>query len=98
MYRRRGRPEAIGDILGRILERHGLKKRVEESGAVLIWDDVVGEQVSKHTTPVKIERGVLFIHCESASWRQEISFLKSDLIKKLNKHLGKKLIKDIVIG
>ncbi|MCD6098843.1 DUF721 domain-containing protein [bacterium] len=96
MYRRGG-PEAIRDILERILKRYGLKRRVEEFETVLVWDDVVGEQVSRHAVPIKIEKGVLFVHCESASWRQEISFLKPDLIKKLNKHLGKKLVNDIVI-
>jgi hypothetical protein len=42
-----------------------------------------------------VEHGVLTIKTENASWRQELLFKKSEIIKKLNQELGKNTIREI---
>ena len=42
-----------------------------------------------------IESGILTVRSTNAVWRQELQLKKRKMIEKLNKKIGKKIIKDI---
>ena len=73
----------------------GLEAGVSQNKALLVWDDVVGAKVSEYTTPEKVEAGTLYIKASNPTWRQELMFKKEEILKKLNKKLGEKTIKEI---
>ena len=77
------------------LKKAGLEKGVSQNNALLIWKEVVGDNVSKNTSPEKVDSGTLYIKTSNSTWRQELIFKKTDIIKKLNKKLGKNTIKEI---
>jgi len=78
-----------------LLKAAGLDAGVAQNKALLVWDDVVGAKVSENTTPEKVEAGTLYIKASNPTWRQELVFKKEDILKKLNKKLGEKTIKEI---
>ena len=77
------------------LRKSGLEKGVKQNTALLIWDEVVGENIAENTSPEKVEHGTLLVTVENSSWRQELVFKKKEIIDKLNNKIGKKTIKDI---
>ena len=77
------------------LRKSGLEKGVKQNTALLIWDEVVGENIAENTSPEKVEHGTLLVTVENSSWRQEPVFKKKEIIDKLNNKIGKKTIKDI---
>ena len=81
--------------ISRFLKKAGLEKGVSQNSALLIWKEVVGNKVSQNTKPEKVESGTLYIKTSNPTWRQELVFKKSDIIKKLNNKLGKNTIKEI---
>ena len=81
--------------INNLLKAAGLEAGVSQNKALLVWDDVVGAKVSENTTPEKVEAGTLYIKASNPTWRQELVFKKEDIIKKLNKKLGEKTIKEI---
>ena len=81
--------------INNLLKVAGLDAGVAQNKALLVWDDVVGVKVSENTTPEKVEAGTLYIKASNPSWRQELMFKKEDILKKLNKKLGEKTIKEI---
>ena len=87
--------ERLKISIGAFLKSAGLEKGVKQNNAILIWDGVVGATIAEKTIPEKVEHGVLTIKTENASWRQELLFKKSEIIKKLNQELGKKTIREI---
>jgi predicted nucleic acid-binding Zn ribbon protein len=60
------------------------------------WEEVVGARIAKVAVPVKNKKGVLFVKVEDAIWRFELTRSKDEIIKKINHHLNKNIIKDIV--
>jgi len=64
--------------------------------AVQKWSEACGEGISKVAEAYKIEDGRLFVRVESAPWRNELLYLKPRLIGKLNRLIGKEVVKDIV--
>ena len=77
------------------LRKSGLEKGVKQNTALLLWDEVVGENIAENTNPEKVEHGILLVTVENSSWRQELVFKKKEIIDKLNNKIGKKTIKDI---
>ena len=77
------------------LRKSGLEKGVKQNTALLLWDEVVGENIAENTNPEKVEHGTLLVTVENSSWRQELVFKKKEIIVKLNNKIGKKTIKDI---
>ena len=81
--------------INNLLKAAGLEAGVSQNKALLVWDDVVGVKVSENTTPEKVEAGTLYVKASNPTWRQELMFKKEEILKKLNKKLGEKIIKEI---
>tara|TARA_R110000868_G_scaffold42895_5_gene144704 strand:+ start:4914 stop:5468 length:555 start_codon:yes stop_codon:yes gene_type:complete len=50
---------------------------------VKVWPQIVGQKLAKHTLPVKNSRGVLTVLTDHPAYGQELSFLQTVLIKKI---------------
>ena len=92
----KGQPELIGPVLSRALRRVGLESRVKELRVLLLWNTVVGQEISKRTRAVDFKDSKVFVEVRSATWRNELIFLKPRIIAKLNQAVGKAIVKDIV--
>lgn len=88
-------PKSIGAALRETFKHFQIEKPIEQHRALYLWDDVVGEKISHVTTPVKIEKNVLFVTVDSPVWRNELMFLKRRIMKDLNQLLTGNPIKDI---
>ena len=74
----------------------GLDSRMQELRILDVWDDCVGTAIAKFSTPIEIRKNKHFVSVENAAWRYELSIKKSEIIDKLNCHLKKKIIRDII--
>ena len=85
----------IGKALQVFIKNAGLEKILDQQNIIDVWDEVVGEKISKNAKAKSIEYGVLKVETVSPTWRQELHLQKNDIVKKLNKKIQKKIIKDI---
>jgi predicted nucleic acid-binding Zn ribbon protein len=88
--------ERIGRILDSVVESLGLKKKLDEGKAILIWEKAVGEKIANHTRPLRVEGSKLFVEVSGSSWRNELTFLKPEIIQKLNSAAGSEVVDDII--
>jgi len=91
-----GKPEAVGAILGRLLRKLQIEKKIDEGRALELWSRAAGERLAAATRAVSVSRGRMTVECRSPAWANECRMLKTDLIRKLNNRLGREIIKDIV--
>jgi len=93
---RQSGPSSIASALTRVLGHFGLADKVQEYAVVECWPSVVGEQIAKVTVAEKIAGGKLYVAVSNPVWRNELVFLKKDLIVKLNREMRKDVVTDIV--
>lgn len=86
----------VSSIIEKVIKQLGLTKRYNEQKAVLVWNKVVGERILKRTQSLYARDGKLVVEVENSAWMNELSFLKSEIITKLNKELGDWVIDDII--
>ncbi len=94
--KRANQPERIDQVLKRTLKGLKIERRIKEETVVLNWSKVVGERISKQSVPLTVKDAILFVRVENASWRNELVFLKSNIIRELNQSVGDNVIKEIV--
>ena len=72
-------------------------KRVRISAA---WSQAVGPEIACRTEPQSLHRGLLVVRSTSAAWQNELTFLKAEILAKLNAALGKEsAVRDLrVVG
>lgn len=88
-------PKQLGVALAAVLHDLGLGKKMKQVKALEIWKQVVGERIAKVTSPERIDGGKLVIRVSKAPWRNELVFLKKEIIAKLNAVLGEGVVQDI---
>ena len=88
--------KGLGQILAEMIGEFGISRQVKRFHALDIWNDVVGEKISRITKPQAVRDGKLFVHVFSDVWRNELLYHKRDILLKLDKKLGKGTIQDIV--
>jgi predicted nucleic acid-binding Zn ribbon protein len=54
------------------------------------WESAVGPAVAAHTTPARLRRGELLVHCESAVWAGELTLLQRQVLSALASALGER--------
>jgi predicted nucleic acid-binding Zn ribbon protein len=88
-------PVPVARAMGELFAQLGIDGALRQYNILMSWPDVVGEQIARVTTAMKIERGILFVSVATAPWRAELVFRKPEIIQKLNHEAGRLVIRDI---
>ena len=78
-----------------VVKDSGIDKALKQESAVFLWKEIVGKTISTVTDAKKVENGVLLIKTQSPTWRQELYMQKKEIIKKINRKIGSRAIKEI---
>ncbi len=85
----------LNELIHQFLRSIGIEGRIEENLAIVYWDQTVGKEISEKTEPFRISEGILSVRVSDPVWRNELHFFKNEIIQKLNRKIGKSIIKDI---
>ncbi|MCD8282484.1 MAG: DUF721 domain-containing protein [Prevotella sp.] len=91
----RVKPQAISDILDRVMRSEGLETPLLQKRIIDAWDEVAGEFVAKQTTNKFIKNQTLFVGITGPALRSDLSMRRAELIEKLNKRAGAFVISDL---
>jgi len=86
-------PELLGKVFTKMKEQGDAF--LESCQVLSLWPEVIDEGIRKNTEAVKIKNQVLYVSTSSSVWAQELTFLKEEIIKKINEKAGREVIKDI---
>jgi len=89
--------DSIASVLSGIARRHGMEPKLLEHKLLKNWPEIAGEQIAAHTRPDQIKFKKLHLIAESSVWLQHLTFLKPELIEKINAAAGRSLITDVVL-
>lgn len=90
-------PISIRQLIDKVMLDSDTRDTVMQQRASYLWTEVVGPGVNRFTFRRYVERGVLHVYITSASLKNDLSFLRQNIIKEINSRLGSEVINDIVI-
>ena len=93
----------ISNIISRIAEPIVKKKGFYHTKIITDWQEIIGEDLSKETCPIKIISNkqknktlfTLYIEVNNASTATQLSYLEEFLIEKISNYIGYKVINKI---
>ncbi len=85
------------ELINQMLRAYGLGDKLDEMTLVKSWEKVVGKMISKHTSDIYFKAGVLYVSLDSSTVRQELAYAKTALVERLNREVGKRILKEIVL-
>lgn len=85
----------VTDLLTAILRGTPAEQRLKEGRIWLVWDEAVGDRIASHAQPAAFRNGVLTVHVDSAPWLQQLTYLKKELLTKVNEALEEEQVKEI---
>jgi predicted nucleic acid-binding Zn ribbon protein len=88
--------QSPAEVLPKLMQRLGLKDRLQETEVIDAWAKIVGAFISAHSAPVALRDGVLFVRVLQPSLHYELEQIsKPDILRKLKHRFGGKVIRDI---
>ncbi|WP_447860925.1 DUF721 domain-containing protein [Nitrospira calida] len=89
--------DSFASILGGMARRLGLESKLTEFRLRRQWAEIVGPQVAAHTRPDQIRFKKLHLLVRNSVWLHQLTFLKPDLLAKINAEAGGEAVTDIVL-
>ena len=88
-------PAAISGLLSSYLRGTPVEKMLEEGRIWVVWEQAVGSRIASHAQPAAFRDGTLTLTVDSAPWMQQLTYLKQELITKVNGELREEMVRDI---
>lgn len=94
---RKTNEQKIGVVIKNLLKNQKLKGRLEELDLIDKCKEMLGENLMKFIKDIAINDGRLIIQVSSAVVRNELSYQKSKIRKKINDQSKSEIIKQIIL-
>lgn len=94
---RRSKTISLAEALKDYVKEMNLEGKLNETGLINSWEEVVGKAISSRTSKIYIKDKVLYVNLNSSVVRNELLMLRQALKEKLNEKAGSEVIRDIVL-
>ena len=93
---RKSQPKLIGGSISAVLQQLGHGKKIKQGEVLDAWSRIVGPQIASVTTAEKMSGGKLFVRVARSTWRNELVFLKKEIVARINKTVEREIVDDII--
>jgi hypothetical protein len=94
---RRNKPVAVGDLLSLFLKEFGLEKGYSDYQLLKLWDEMFGTFISKATLSKRLSGRKLYVYLSSSVVRDELYMMRSEIVKEINRRVGKDVIDELIL-
>jgi len=92
---KRGEVKNLSKVIQDVFSQKHFRIGIDNVKVQDAWVKTMGKNIQKYTFKVYYKRGVLYVKLKSSVLKQELTFEKENVIKLINKELGKEYIKDL---
>ena len=94
-FRRKSEPEPASALVSDVVGKLGGSWRGKEQRVFLIYADVGGDFLRKHTRPDSLRNGTLFIRVSSSAIAHHLTLLRGEILQRLGALLPAGTVTDI---
>ncbi len=90
------RAQSMADLLPKVMQKLGLKERLQESEVLGAWKALVGDFIAAHSCPISLRDGILYVHVLQPALHYELERItKPQILRKLKQRFGGRVIRDL---
>lgn len=88
----------LSELLPDAIARPEVIRRLHAQMTSRRWEECVGLHLAQKSSPERFEEGTLWVAVSGASWVQELTMRKREILDRLNELAGTALFKDVRFG
>ncbi|MBS4029524.1 MAG: DUF721 domain-containing protein [Ignavibacteriales bacterium] len=88
-------PKELNTILQTAIQSLGLSHGIAQGRVLNEWKNIVGEHIAKVTEADYFDKETLVVKATSSAWRNELTFYKQEILKKITSLVGEGIVKEI---
>ncbi|MFO8192925.1 MAG: DUF721 domain-containing protein [Bacillota bacterium] len=85
----------VGSLVEKMLKNCGLWQGYQQHLLIENWEQIMGPALSEVTRAEKLDHGIIWVSVKDSVWSYHLSLMKTQLIDKLNRYAGNKMVRDI---
>lgn len=93
---KRTEPQRVDKIIQQAIDLSGTRQTYNDQQASYLWPEIVGQAINRKTTRRWVDRGELHVCIASASLKNELAYMATSIINRINKTIGTTVITKIV--
>ena len=90
-------PQLLKDILTQIIHERDWKGGIAEGTLFSTWTDIVGPEISLHSTPISLLDGVLTIQTSSTAWAVQLQLVSPELLATITASSPGALVESLMV-
>lgn len=90
-------PQALGSLVGRLAQAPGWQARVGAATVMNTWDAIVGDDISAHARPDRLDGTILYVAAESTAWATQLRYVQSQILAKIAAAVGDGVVTQLKI-
>jgi predicted nucleic acid-binding Zn ribbon protein len=94
---RRSEIHSLGSAIRSFLKESKFDRKLAEVDTVGSWESIIGKPIARATTNIYIQKETLYVHLNSSIVRNELFMMRNDIIRAVNEHAGRVIVKTIVL-
>lgn len=93
----RGNDITIKEAIEKMLDVYKLRRKFDETSLISAWPQLMGNAIANRTKQLYIRDKKLFVKVESSVIKHELLLMRSQIIGRMNEHVGQVVIEELVI-
>ncbi|MCH5221223.1 MAG: DUF721 domain-containing protein [Muribaculaceae bacterium] len=94
---KRAEPLRLDAVIQRMIDATGMRPEYSRQSVVTLWPDVVGKHIADYTGRIYVQNRILHVYIVSAVLKEELGYVRDQLVDKLNEAVGQNVIDSIII-
>jgi len=92
---RYGGPQSVRDVVAELISRRGIGRTQSLGVRDAAWREALGEALARQTRPGAVRRGTLEVIVANSTLLQELTFQKTEIVKRLTQHAPELAVQNI---
>lgn len=88
--------KAIRSVVEQVIKELQLGRTLLQYKVLEEWGTLVGDRIAQVTTAERVVDGKLIVKVKSSVWRNELTFMKGEIITLINGRFNEEIITDII--
>ena len=93
----RSEPRRLGESLERLVQSLGAPSVNALEQIFGNWEGVVGEEVARHSRPVRLDGAELTVEVDDGAWASQLRWMTAEVIAALNRQVGEGVVKRLKV-
>lgn len=93
----RGNDITLKEAIEKMLDVYKLRRKFDETALLAAWPQLMGKAIANRTKQLYIRDKKLFVRVESSVIKHELLLMRTQIIGRMNEHVGQVVIEELVI-